>query len=226
MEEDKDDLSSIDGDINEFLRGHGVKLDESSVVEDDQNGGQDTAVVAPTSLRNSRFPVISSCLSLHKTLANEGIDSIQLRESDINDEFMSISVYVLDAWVGSVSNGVTELVDKLKYYRAAANESAENAARHENVDIKALRRHSETLEIKLVEEEKKTSKLSSLVYELESKLKLQSNAKKAEDINTKKSIKSLEQLNQVGFSFSYCQIRCSSFSSRKWKEEIVKKILK
>ena len=110
---------------------------------------------------------------------------IRLRVQDIDKQNKSISIYVLDAWAGSILSASSELTERLSTSKSSVK-SISQSSNQNDIELKSLNRYIETVEGKLSDEQKKNSKLIAKIQDLEAKLTDSSGKKKSDEADAKR----------------------------------------
>jgi len=205
-----DEDSSIDGDLEEFLRKNGISGLEIPFV--DQNQSFDSAGAAQEDDEDERtsFANLSRGLSesikhlipsVHKVtemLEEQGFDALKLQASDV-DSSKKMSVFVVDEWANAVLLCIEEMQTRLDTHHHAVKTVSATSKRVE-VSHDALETRVCILQEKLLEAERKVKASDARANKLEEQHLLSAKSKKSEEGDTKRSMRGLEAKVEVRLS--------------------------
>jgi hypothetical protein len=171
----RDDVSvnsSIDGDLQDFLKNKGLldhniskHLDNSSDGDDNQN----LSYSKLSSISHSSFDeadlFISNCRKINKLLQTHGHVPVELMNSDINFDSQTISVYIIDSWAGSILSGISELLEHCERNNDITKDASFSAWK-DGLATDALHSAISDLQYKLLDMEKKDKSHRLKIIEL------------------------------------------------------------
>jgi len=205
-----DEDSSIDGDLEEFLRKNGISgLDIPNVdhqnlsfgsaggEEDDLDAEDDRTSFANLSrgLSESIKHLIPSVHKVTEMLEEQGFDALKLQASDV-DASKKLSVFVVDEWANAVLLCIEEMQTRLDAHHHAVKTVSATSKRVE-VSHDALETRVRILQDKLLEAERKVKASDARANKLEEQQLLSAKSKKSEEGDTKRSMRGLEAKVEV-----------------------------
>jgi len=218
-----DDDSSIDGDLEEFLRQNGIdslKIPtalSSSFSKGDNTGmmksfgetevfGDESSDISPydNMERYNRELVeatdainlsLPAVYKVSQVLSENGYDVVAMTPGDI-DSSKRVSVYVMDQWAASILSYMEEMSVRLEtHHTAVKNASLVN--RKVEVSHEALETRVRVLQDKLLEAERKVKASDAKALRMEEDITRSSKSKKSDDGEARKAIKGLEEKIEV-----------------------------
>ena len=149
-----DDLSvesSIDGDLNDFLRNQGIFKDLSQNIDDTNflDGSFDQNISKIDSFEN----LLSSCSKINTILNENGYYPVQFSSSDIDISNQSISVFLVDSWATSLLPGILEICERQSKFNNAVK-GANISALKDEISIESLQKKISDLQQKSIDNEK------------------------------------------------------------------------
>ena len=212
--------SSIDGDLEDLLRRHGVstnpilpvssnfksrgRADQNRDLSDDEYGEEEfdedealTSGLMDGSFNleglNSIDMLLPACLKLNQIMSAQGYSPLQLTTSDVNLDLKSISVFVVDSWAESLFTGVTEMIDRVGVGQSAAKDASISAWKNDMTN-EVLETRISDLQLRLLESEKRERELLEKCRAAEDRATKDIRNIRAGESDQRKKIKNLEML--------------------------------
>jgi len=220
-----DDDSSIDGDLEEFLRQNGIDslkipptLSSSFSKGGDNTGmmmksfggtevfGDESSDISPyDNMEQYNHELIEATDAINlslpavykvsQLLSDNGFDVVAMTPGDI-DSSKKVSVYVMDQWAASILSCMEEMSVRLEtHHTAVKNASLVN--RKVEVSHEALETRVRVLQDKLLEAERKVKASDAKVLRMEEDMTRSSKSKKSDDGEARKAMKGLEEKIEV-----------------------------
>ena len=208
-----DDSSSIDGDLEEFLRQNGIasiaipatatkregvpRVHGDADVEDesDQSTWENIEKYSRLESFDSIKLSLPSVFKVTQLLSDNGYEFMGMTAGDI-DTSKRVSVYVVDEWATSVLRCVEEMTVRLDSHHTAVQNVALTSRRVE-VSHEALETRVQVLQEKLLDAERKQKSSESKVLRLEEELTRSSKSKKSEGGDAKRALRGLQEKVEV-----------------------------
>ena len=212
-----DDDSSIDGDLEEFLRKNGIdslavppggSLPEG-VYGDPEVDAADLSSYETVEKYSRRSEIsgaseaiklsLPTVLKVSQLLVDNGYDVQTMTAGDV-DESKKVSVYVIDEWARSILGCLEEMTVRLETHHAAVTDAALTSRKVE-VSHEALETRVRVLQDKLLEAERKVKASDAKVLRMEEEQARSNKSKKMDSGEVKKAMRGLEEKVEVGSSY-------------------------